>query len=174
MEEPGGLQESMGSQRVRHDWETSLSFFLNLAESTFSQLEIIAEVTSQGKNHCMHLWLSETLHETRLLPWVTAFRNPWKQFLESPFNQYSVPTSASSTLSLSFISLFKILQSVTIPFKIKFQLLNMTYNVLHCPVSIWQFSLICDHKDTYSKGAIQNCSHFNGHSRLSFIHVPLL
>ena len=27
MEEPGGLQ-SVGSQRVRHDWATSLSFFL--------------------------------------------------------------------------------------------------------------------------------------------------
>ena len=32
MEEPGGLQ-SMGSQRVRHDWATSLSFTFTLARS---------------------------------------------------------------------------------------------------------------------------------------------
>ena len=29
MEEPGGLQ-SMGSQRVRHDWTTSLSLFIEI------------------------------------------------------------------------------------------------------------------------------------------------
>ena len=39
-EEPGGLQ-SMGSQRVGHDWETSLSFFLFFHAFGSSKLKIL-------------------------------------------------------------------------------------------------------------------------------------
>ena len=48
MEEPGGLQ-SMGSQRVRHDW---LTFFLSLFSMRWMKLEpIIQSEVSQKEKH---------------------------------------------------------------------------------------------------------------------------
>ena len=47
-EEPGGLQ-SMGSQRVRHDWATSLSFFLLMNIQGWFPLGLTGLISLQSK-----------------------------------------------------------------------------------------------------------------------------
>ena len=54
MKEPGGLQ-SMGSQGVGHDWETSLTHSLNCSLFNLQHLYILAYGVPQSET-CVHYW----------------------------------------------------------------------------------------------------------------------
>jgi len=76
-EEPGRLQ-SMGSQRVRHDWATHTN-------NVFSSLQISLHTTSCRQSY-----------NTALLPWLTSSLNP-------PHSQGKVGSSAGHSLHVSTI-----------------------------------------------------------------------
>ena len=93
MEKPGRLQ-SMVSQRVRHDWATSLSLFIFIHwRRKWQPTPVFLPGESQGRGSLVGccLW-GRTESDTTELTWqqrrifssgVDLFPFPWGQFLES-------------------------------------------------------------------------------------------
>ena len=76
MEEPGGLQ-SMGSQRVGHDWATSLSFFHFLSAHGDQGLYLFHKRQSESQ-----LTLEKV--KVKSLSHVQLFVTPWTAVYQAP------------------------------------------------------------------------------------------
>ena len=80
-EEPGGLQ-SMGSQRVGHDWATSLSLFTFMHwRKRWQPTPMFLPGESQGQGSLMsfHLW-GRAESDTTEVTWQHTFLNLFKVF----------------------------------------------------------------------------------------------